>query len=210
MEDSHSNYKIEESRTGKQVPVINGVYLHSIYDPEKEAQTLIEKSYESLKTKNYALVFGLGFGYHLNELVKVLKQHHQYFEVVVIEPNTKLIEDLLTHRPIDDERIQILNIENPAEAYQQEAFVEFLMNKPCVIKHEASFSINKDFYASFLRYKAETNIAQYSHLLIPEAKEFIDVCAPGTLADEVTRIQAGRIKNKQDYFTLALNEIISR
>lgn len=210
MEESNSNYKLEKSKTGKDVPVINGVYLHSIYDPEKEAQTLIEKSSEAIKTKNYVLVFGLGYGYHIDALVKALTENHQHFEVVVIEPNTGLIEDFLRARPIEDERIQILNIEKPNEAYEQEVFVEFLMNKPCIIKHETSFSINNEFFTNFLMYKAPTKVSDYSHLLIEQSRSFINVISEESLTEHAQLIaDSAQINSKQDYLTLALNSIIN-
>jgi len=211
MEERNSNYKIEQSRTGLPVPVLNGVYLHSIYNPEKEAQALVEKYQESLNSKNHVLIFGLGFGYHVDEVLKQLKMNHDHFEVVVVEPNTKLIEDFLATRPIDDERVQIINVEKPEEMYGQAIFIEFLMKKPCVVKHEASFSINKDFYLSLLSFKANTKIANFSNLLTDSAKKLIDSNTNESVKDYTNSIIAsGRIKNQQEFLTLAFDSIINK
>ena len=38
------NYEIKTSRTEQKIPVVNGVHLHSIYNPFKEAEALIEQN----------------------------------------------------------------------------------------------------------------------------------------------------------------------
>jgi hypothetical protein len=38
MEERKKQYEIKTSRNGLTVPVVNGIHLHSIYNPIKEAE----------------------------------------------------------------------------------------------------------------------------------------------------------------------------
>lgn len=211
MEERNSNYQIEEARTGLPVPVINGVYLHSIYNPQKEAQTLAEKYFETLKHKNYVLVLGLGFGYHINEIASNLRKNFNEYQIIVIEPNSTLIEDFVKRHAFDDENIKIINTNSVSTLYHNSDFVNFLMQKPCVVKHEASFSINKEFFTNLLSYKAETNISDYKNLFSVEAKQIIDENVKDSIQGYIANLQNKRtIANKQEFLALAFNAIINR
>lgn len=211
MEERNSNYEIEKSRTGLPVPVINGVYLHSIYNPQKEAQALAENYSDLLKTKNAILILGLGFGYHVNEIASLVRKNFDQYQIIVIEPNTKLVEEFVQHSAFDDENIKIINVSKASRLYHNQEFVQFLMRKPCVIKHEASFSINKEFFTSFLSFKAETKISDYQSLLNDTAKKVIEPNTNDTFSNHVKQIMAKRsLDSKQEFLTMALNSIINR
>ena len=54
-----TSYEIKHSRTEQKVPIVNGVHLHSIYNPDKEAESLLNAQIENLKNKNEVLILGL-------------------------------------------------------------------------------------------------------------------------------------------------------
>ena len=60
-------YEIKESKNGLKVPVIDGVYLHSIYDPQTEGKALLKRHQDSFEEKSSILILGLGYGYHIEE-----------------------------------------------------------------------------------------------------------------------------------------------
>ncbi|MEI8346869.1 MAG: hypothetical protein WCG27_05350, partial [Pseudomonadota bacterium] len=62
-----STFEIKYSKTNHPIPVINGVHLHSVYNPIKEAETFISKQEKILKEKNHILFLGLGFGHHIDQ-----------------------------------------------------------------------------------------------------------------------------------------------
>ncbi|WP_294379588.1 motility associated factor glycosyltransferase family protein [uncultured Clostridium sp.] len=62
-------YCLERSKNGLYTLKYNEKYIHSKYDPVKEAQKFVENSIK-LTNKNKILVYGLGLGYHIIELLK--------------------------------------------------------------------------------------------------------------------------------------------
>lgn len=56
---------------------INGITVHSVYDPvaegKKWAASVIEKYAKKREKPENIIVFGLGFGYHIKELIKMLE-----------------------------------------------------------------------------------------------------------------------------------------
>ena len=71
MDERNSTISLEVARNGSPVPTINGIYLHSIYDPEKEADAFVETYERQLTQKNHVLILGLGFGYHVEKISRV-------------------------------------------------------------------------------------------------------------------------------------------
>ena len=53
--------ELQSSRNGLSIPVINGVYLHSMYNPQKEAQAFAEKHEATLKKEKQNYNFGTWF-----------------------------------------------------------------------------------------------------------------------------------------------------
>ena len=52
------SFKVKSSKSGHIIPVVNGVHLHSTYDPIKEAKSMVEKYYKNFKENKNVLVFG--------------------------------------------------------------------------------------------------------------------------------------------------------
>jgi spore maturation protein CgeB len=66
------------TRSGKPTLRVNGMLLHSKYEPEQEAARLVDSAV--LEPGKPVVVIGLGMGYHVAELIK------RGFEVFVFEP----------------------------------------------------------------------------------------------------------------------------
>lgn len=210
MDERNSQYELQASRNGLTVPVINGVYLHSIYNPAKEAEAFIKNHEKNLKYKNRILVLGLGFGYHIEEIAKILNKEHGEYEIVVLEPNEQLLEDFNLTRPFEDKNIKIIHCKEAKELFNSEDFINFLMKKPAIIKHDASFIIEKDFYTSFLGFQASQNIISYKNLLNGAASTYIQNCENHTFGSLVDRFTDNSVPiDKTGYLLLALNRINS-
>ncbi|RKY34179.1 MAG: hypothetical protein DRP78_06930 [Candidatus Omnitrophota bacterium] len=78
-------------------------FLHSAYNPEKEAQDLIKK--QNLADNDNLLIFGFGFGYHIFE---ILKMRINFKTMIVIEPDVDLFKIVLRHKDLSD----FLNLKN--------------------------------------------------------------------------------------------------
>lgn len=78
-------YEVIETKIGTPTMRISmedkSIYLHSRYNPIKEAINIAEENYGS-EIKNY-VIFGLGFGYHVLELIKMASNSNFY----IIETN---------------------------------------------------------------------------------------------------------------------------
>lgn len=71
--------KYIDTRTGKKTIEFDSYFLHSKYDPIKEAQRIAEKEY----TENFVhIVFGYGYGYIVDELKKLIDDE----VIIVIDP----------------------------------------------------------------------------------------------------------------------------
>ena len=62
-------YELERAKDGNYTIKCNGKYMHSKYNPIKEAEQFLENSGELLQ-KNKIVVYGIGLGYHIIEILK--------------------------------------------------------------------------------------------------------------------------------------------
>ncbi len=156
---SIDSYEIKTSRTEQKVPVINGVHLHSIYNPYKEAEGLIDKHLDSLKNNSEVLVLGLGFAYHVNELIEKMKTFHgDQFKIIVIEPNITVHDDCISLGLLNKKNVLIYAGFSANELYSDCDLVHFLLKKPTLIAHPPSFNLYQIYFKEFLSFEAPTSI----------------------------------------------------
>lgn len=89
------------SKTGLPVYRYKNIYLHSKYDPLKEAQRFVEKKYESASVQ---ILIGYGNGYIYEELKNTIKKGEKIIVIdSLISPNiaTSSLEEF-THQSIQD------------------------------------------------------------------------------------------------------------
>lgn len=81
-------YEIIETKTNQSTVKINqedkSYFLHSKYNPKREAKNIAEENYEE-SIENY-IIFGLGFGYHVEELMSMAPNSNFY----IIETNKEI------------------------------------------------------------------------------------------------------------------------
>ncbi len=49
------SYEVKDSKTNLKIPVVNGVHLHSVYDPINEAKLFAEKNEKIIYSKKNML-----------------------------------------------------------------------------------------------------------------------------------------------------------
>ena len=209
MDERNSNYKLTTARNGLTVPVINGIHLHSVYNPTKEAEAFV-KGYENiLSHKKYVLVLGLGFGYHIEQIAKQLNDNHKDYQIVVLESSKQLIEDFNLTRPFEDRRISIKQANTTETLFSDWQFIQFLMKKPAIIKHDTSFSLNKDFYTNFLSFQASRSINNYRSLLRANAYKWLAVeDREESFTDKVELLrQSNKQLSQNDFHILTIDAI---
>tara|TARA_R110000868_G_scaffold97619_7_gene268605 strand:- start:986 stop:1666 length:681 start_codon:yes stop_codon:yes gene_type:complete len=156
--DSPIEVKLSKSNTP--VPVVDGIHLHSIYNPSKEAVGLIAKYEEAIAKQNKILVLGLGFGYHVWQLESILGRLHKNFEVIVIEPDIRMYDSFKKHAPVEfSNKTRIVSANTISEFYDDINLVKFMAGKPLVVPHAASFNLREDFFKKFMSFNASNELS---------------------------------------------------
>ena len=155
-----SPIEVKLSKSNTSVPVVDGIHLHSIYNPSKEAVGLIAKYEEALKSQSKILVLGLGFGYHVWQLESLLGRLQKNWEIVVIEPDVRMHEAFKKHAPVEfSNRTRIVSENSISEFYDDIKLVRFMAAKPLLIPHAASFNLREDFFKKFMSFNASNELS---------------------------------------------------
>ena len=212
MEERLPQYQLVKSKSGLTVPLIDEVYLHSMYSPAKEAEGFAKLHAETLARKKNVIILGLGFGYHIEEVAKILNQNHEDYRIIVIERNEELFNDFNEKRKFEDKRILPILTTDPEYLFLRDDFIEFLLTSPAIIKHDTSFMLNQKFYTDFLQYKASTSISQlrrFSQHLDQFVSEAQELDPNLEMADYTAQIKRNKTFTRQDYLTLAFEELLN-
>ncbi len=90
----HENYSIEHARNKMETLLINqngkAIYLHSKYDPLKEAEEFVSKIGD-LKEYKHILFVGTGLGYH----IKLILEQYPKLKFSIFEPNQSVLDAFL-------------------------------------------------------------------------------------------------------------------
>ncbi|WP_408955669.1 motility associated factor glycosyltransferase family protein [Natroniella sp. ANB-PHB2] len=91
-------FKVIETKNGFKTVTINvedkPILLHSKYNPQREAERLINKF--DLDYLNFIIVLGFGFGYHILELFEKIKDRD--IQIFVIEKDITLFKEALKYQ----------------------------------------------------------------------------------------------------------------
>lgn len=208
-----SDYQIKTSRTGEPVPVVNGIHLHSVYNPIKEADGLAQNNLEIIKKNSNILILGLAFSYHIDSIIEELKKHHKTYNIFVVEPNIKITEDCKHYRPMTEAQVKIYSHDNVEDLYSNIDLVDFLSERPGVIAHPASFNLNDTFFRNFLTYKANQSVSSITqNIQNEEIRTFIEKLDPlKSLSTNLTNYisEKNQITTKLDHFIIAYNQLTS-
>ncbi len=148
--------EVVSSRTGLPVPVVQGVTLHSRYDPVAEGEAWAAAAAERLKTVVGAhgraplpspVVLGLGFGYHVRPLVGMLDASGDGGggRLAVWEPRREIIEAAEAAGVLDDirPRIRLFAGRNPPADLLEETPAE------SILVHEPSSRLDPSLYDAY-------------------------------------------------------------
>ncbi len=206
------NYEIRTSKTGLPVPVVNDVLLHSIYDPQREAENFINSNQHQFENKRKFLVLGLGFGYHIARMEALLQESKKPYRIFVIEPVKQVAKDFITERPVRfTENVTILTGENIQEFYTNEGLINFLLDSPGMIAHPASFNLHKNFFTNFLRYETGTDASSMLNSVTNESiKQYLKDSCKTSWGEMVHDINLSpSFTSPEDYLVLALSSLAS-
>lgn len=209
-----ASYEVKTSRTEQKVPVVNGVHLHSIYNPFKEAENLVQAQLESLKNKNEVLILGLGFAYHVNAVIeKLIEFHGDNFRVVVIEPNTQVYEDCISLDLLNKKNVLVYSGFESSELYSDLDLIHFLLRKPAMIAHPPSFNLYQLYFKKILTFEAPKTIEAI--LTFVGSKEIRDYLGQFNLGSTLEDVLYHEIPNRSqfqeaDFLAMALVEMTKK
>lgn len=83
-----NEFLVEKSKNGDYTIKAKKRYLHSKYDPRKEAKIFVENNKGILNKKNI-IIYGLGLGYHIEEIIRISNGNSKIY---VIELNTNIVQ----------------------------------------------------------------------------------------------------------------------
>ena len=88
MNHISSELSLFENDQGIKMAKKGSIYLHNLIDPIKEGQDWAATQLQNIKN-HHILVFGLGLGYHISALDKLIEQEHLFsqFKISVVEPD---------------------------------------------------------------------------------------------------------------------------
>lgn len=156
----HAPIDIKMSRVDTPVPVIEGIHLHSIYNPTKEAEGFVQKYETQLQNQNRVLVLGLGFGYHAWCLEALLGRMHDDWKIIIIEPDPRLRDEFTRLMPVElSARTRIVSCSQVSDYYDDMDLVHFMASKPLVMAHPATFNLREVFFKNFMSFQASNNIS---------------------------------------------------
>ena len=209
-----SSFDIKTSRTEQKVPVVNGVHLHSIYNPTKEAENLINCNLESLKNKNEVLILGLGFGYHINYVIEKLTElHGDNFKIVVIEPNIRVHEECLALDLLNKKNVLVYSGFTSNELYSDLELIHFLLRKPAMIAHPASFNLYQLYFKGFLTFEAPTKIEDIIKFTeVNEVKNYLKKLDGNSTFDQAfyNHLPKSTEFSEMDFLAMALVEMTKK
>lgn len=138
--------QLEKSKNGLFTAKFNNKYIHSKYDPLKESKQFVEQNMNLIKDKSTILLYGIGLGYHVNEIINNMSKDSKLY---VFELNDILIEHSkdINSNIFNYKNVEIIDGKNK-DFYNK--FSEVLGMTGDLIVHKVSLEtiqdINEHFY----------------------------------------------------------------
>ncbi len=151
-EGESSSIAVIEARDGSRVPELTRggrkVYIHSRFAPVKEAERLISETHPH--QFDLFIVFGFGFGYHVEELLKGMGRDTT---LLVFERSMALLRQAMVSRDLSfilsDSRFHLFV--DPDEDDLAAALKGKSSYRVTFITHRGSFQIDPGYYSNLLR-----------------------------------------------------------
>lgn len=205
-----TDHQIEMAKNGYPIPVINDVHLHSLYDPIKEAQDFVKQHEAELLENRVILVLGLGFGYHIREIIDFQVNHHRKdAKLAIIEPSLSIIEDCKRLNLLPEGDISIFHAEDPIALYSNQKLIHFLLQRPHLLFHPATYNVYSDYFKAYLSYRPDNKIQSLLHLIQnEELKNYLQQFSLDfELKDILEKLHQKGPQQEMDFLLLAYDQI---
>jgi len=123
------------------IPLLNKTLIHSAVNPQREASSFIDHEWGNLKDVQTVIVFGLGGGFHIAELLR-----RKNFDVHVIEAEGSLIPAMNERWPDLMKQIDVFANYPSGQLVRELQDAGAFTHAYAVLKHPASVRIAPLFY----------------------------------------------------------------
>ncbi len=152
--DNIEPYSLEQTKNGYYTIQIENIYIHSKYDPIKEADRLFEIFQDSLGEIDILIINGAGLGYFLIKCLSFLKELKKRPVIIYIEQDIRIFRSLLSvfdlSEHIKDEKFKIFI--NP----EKELVGSFVQSVPTknikYYNHRSTYQLNHGYYKELYNY----------------------------------------------------------
>jgi hypothetical protein len=152
--------KLHTTKSKDIVPIVNDVPVHSLLNPVREAEVFATNFMSQLSTNPNVLILGLGFGYHVEEIERLLRLKHKAYKISVIEGISDLARSCQSYRHLNP-NITVFSNPAPEDLFFNEEFCEFLLNKPTLVMHPVLYKLSEAYYRKILSRRAATDTQQW-------------------------------------------------
>lgn len=210
-----NNVKVITSKSNHLVPKIDNIELHSIYDPQKEANVLRLKYIDKIKKNNSILVLGLGFAYHIDQIITELEKHHKRnYKLLIVEQNSAIYHVFLKNFPekLKNANIDIIHGQKIKNLYRNISFLNLLAKHPVIITHPQSFHMYRKYFDELLSWRIDNRLetiapiiknGELAHFLREQSEKHETI-------DDLIRFSHSKNHCKHQLLLLAFNEINKR
>jgi spore maturation protein CgeB len=155
---------IQPAKSGMPTALVNFRYVHSAYDPVREAERWAEQRIKDCQTGETIVILGVGLLYHVQALRQMLSQDH---EMMVVVPDLSEFADCVFVRSLEGwgERVTWVTgsiADMAARVTQQTKRVRILSYDPAVLVHH-------DLYEHFrlqLRDRLAQQLSGALHIMV--------------------------------------------
>jgi hypothetical protein len=152
-EDSIIDIVIEESKAGLNTLKFREEnafkYVHSKYDPLKEAQSIVKKYEKELEKSGMAIFFGTGLGYHIELILRTYPDIKAY----IYEPNSEVLYYFFKERSFSEAQLKrFKNVFADRDSFLSEIGQIIKLNRDSftIVELPAYMTIYPDEYEFFI------------------------------------------------------------
>jgi spore maturation protein CgeB len=133
---------IQPAKSGMPTALVNSRYLHSAYDPVREAERWAEQRMKDCQTGETIVVLGVGLLYHVQALRRMLSNDHI---IMVVVPDLSELADCISVRSLEGWGERVVWVagtiaDMAARVTQQAKRVRILSYEPAAIIHHAAYA----------------------------------------------------------------------
>lgn len=176
----------------------NGCLLHSVYDPQREAEIFIDKF--EFRGKNNIFVLGFALGYHIDE---ILKRNLDFSRIFIVEPDIRVFQCALRARDLTrmfkNERIIFFIGLDPQRFFEVLIYkmLVIMSAKISIMEYPPSIAVDQQYFEEIRKKIADAVRASASNIVtLNYANRFFIENVTVNLSEAVMSVGLKQLFNK--------------